>query len=139
MPTTAATDAPVYADASALVKLLVREPESVALLDFLDRRRPRLATSAIAVVEVLRAVRLAEPGPTGIRRAYDRLDQSHLVDVTRDVLDEAGSFTSARVRALDAIHLVSALRVGAREILVYDGRLAEAAAAAGLDVLSPGA
>jgi predicted nucleic acid-binding protein len=43
------------------------------------------------------------------------------------------------VRALDAIHLASALRVGAREMLVYDRRLAEAASAAGLQVLSPGA
>lgn len=132
------TEPPLYADASALVKLLVREPESEALLELLNRRRFRLATSALAVVEVLRAVRLAEPGAAGMRRAYERLDQSHLVDVSRAVLDDAVSFTSARVRALDAIHLVSALRVGAREMLVYDRRLAEAAGAAGLEVLAPG-
>ena len=121
------------------MKLLVREPETAALSELLNRRRPSLATSAIAIVEVLRAVRIAEPGPAGAQRARRRLDESVLVEVTRDLLDEAASYTSASVRALDAIHLVSALRLGVREILVYDRRLAEAAAAAGLDVLDPGA
>jgi len=132
------TDLPLYADASALVKLLVREPETAALSALLARRTASLATSVIAVVEVLRAVRIAEPGPACARRARARLDESMLVDATRDLLDEAASYTSSHVRALDAIHLVSALRIGAREILVYDRRLAEAAGAAGLEVLSPG-
>jgi predicted nucleic acid-binding protein len=122
-----------------LVKLLVREPETAALTELLTRRRASLATSAIALVEVLRAVRIAEPGPAAAQRAHRRLDSTVLVDVTRDLLEEAASYTSARVRALDAIHLVSALRIGVREMLVYDRRLAEAAAAAGLEVLSPGA
>jgi len=120
------------------VKLLVREPETAALSALLARRAASLATSVIAVVEVLRAVRIAEPGPAGARRARARLHESMLVDATRELLDEAASYTSSHVRALDAIHLVSALRIGAREILVYDRRLAEAAGAAGLEVLSPG-
>lgn len=117
----------------------MREPETAALVDLLTGRRSSLASSAIAVVEVLRAVRIAEPGPAGAQRAHRRLDETVLVDVTRDLLLEAASYTSARVRTLDAIHLVSALRLGTREILVYDERLAEAAATAGLEVLSPGA
>lgn len=121
------------------MKLLVREPETAALTELLTRRRASLATSAIALVEVLRAVRIAEPGPAAARRAHRRLDSTMLVDVTRDLLEEAASYSSARVRALDAIHLVSALRIGVKEMLVYDRRLAEAAAAAGIEVLSPGA
>lgn len=136
--TTAATEPRVYADASALVKLVVRERETASLRAFLDHRTPQLATSAIAVVELMRAARVAAPGGPGARHARARLDQTYLVDVDRDLLESAVSWTSARVRALDAIHLASAVRVGAREILVYDRRLAEAAAAAGLEVLSPG-
>ena len=49
------------------------------------------------------------------------------------------SYSSAHVRSLDAIHLASAVRVGARRMLVYDRRLAEAAEAAGNEVLQPGA
>lgn len=120
------------------MKLVVREHESASLRGYLDQRAPQLATSAIAIVELMRAVRVAAPG-TGAQRARARLDQTYLVDVDRDLLDSAVSWTSARVRALDAIHLASALRVGAREMLVYDRRLAEAASAAGLQVLSPGA
>ncbi len=121
------------------MKLLVREPETAALAELLTDRNASLTTSAIAVVEVLRAVRIAEPGPAGALRVRRRLDETVLVDVTRELLDDAASYTSARVRAFDAIHLASALRVGASEMLVYDRRLAEAAEAAGLEVLSPGA
>ena len=121
------------------MKLTVREPETAALRAFLDQRTPELVTSALAVVEVMRAARVAAPDGTGAQRARDRLDQTRLVDVDRELLEAAVSWTSARVRALDAIHLASALRVRAQQMLVYDRRLAEAAAAAGLEVLSPGA
>lgn len=118
---------------------MVREPETASLRTFLDGRRAQLATSTIAVVEVMRAARLAAPEGAGTQRARTRLDQTYLVDLDRDLLEAAVSWTTAHVRTLDAIHLASALRIGAREMLVYDRRLAEAAAAAGLEVLSPGA
>lgn len=121
------------------MKLVVRERETDALRVLLEERRQQLATSAIAVVEVMRAARIASPDGAGARRARGRLEETYLVDVDRELLDAAVSWTSVRVRALDAIHLASALRIRAREMLVYDVRLAEAAAAAGFDVLSPGA
>lgn len=139
MPTIAATEPPVYADASALVKLVVAEPETPALVSFLERRDPPLASSSLALVEVLRAVRVAGQGGEGARRAREELDATDVVEVDRALLEAAVGWTSAHVRSLDAIHLASALRVGAREMLVYDRRLADAAAAAGLEVLSPGA
>lgn len=139
MPTTAATEIPLYADASALVKLVVEERESPALEELVTLRKPRLATCALAVVEVLRAVRIAGLGGEGASRARRYLDAAELLDVDGQLLELAVSWTSASVRTLDAIHLASALRVGAREMLVYDRRLADAAAAAGLEVLSPGA
>lgn len=121
------------------MKLVVDEPESAALRGVLDSTRPRLATSELAVVELLRAVRVAAAGADGIRRARRELDETELLGVDRELVEAAVAWTSARVRSLDAIHLASALRVGAREMLVYDRRLAEAASAAGLEVLSPGA
>jgi predicted nucleic acid-binding protein len=121
------------------VKLVVEEPETAALETLLEQRRPSLATCSIAVVEVLRAVRVAGLGGEGARRARRYLDAAVLLDVDRELIEAAIGWTSAHVRSLDAIHLASALRVGARQMLVYDRRLAEAAAAAGLEVLSPGA
>jgi len=139
LPTTAATESPVYADASALVKLVVAEPETPALRGFLESHDPTLAASALALVEVLRAVSVAGLGGEGARRAREELDETDVVELDRELLEAAVSWTSVQVRTLDAIHLASALRVGAREMLVYDRRLAEAAEAAGLEVLSPGA
>jgi predicted nucleic acid-binding protein len=49
-----------YVDASALVKLAVREPESAALRRYMARRRP-LASSALARTEVVRALLPLEP------------------------------------------------------------------------------
>lgn len=139
MPTTGATETQVYADASALVKLVVEEPETPALRDYLHRRKPELTTSAIALVEVLRAVRVAGLGAEGALRARTHLEEADLVAVDRDLLEAAVGWTSSLVRTGDAIHLASALRAGAGEMLVYDRRLAEAAAAAGLAISSPGA
>jgi predicted nucleic acid-binding protein len=91
----------------------------------------------LAIVEVQRGARVAGPDH-GSRSARAVLERVLLVDIDRDLLEDAVSFTSAHVRSLDAIHLASARRARATEMLVYDRRLAEAAQAAGIDVLQPG-
>ena len=118
---------------------MVEEVETPALRDYLRVDQPPLTTSALSLVEVQRDARIAGAGGDGATRARALLDAVELVDLDRDLLEDAVSYSSAHVRSLDAIHLASAVRVGARRMLVYDRRLAEAAAAAGLDVLSPGA
>ena len=47
--------AATYLDSSAIVKLAVREKESVALRQYLRRRRP-LISSSLALTEVMRAL-----------------------------------------------------------------------------------
>ena len=98
-----------------------------------------MISSALSLVEVQRGARIADVTGSGAQRARAVLDGLEIVDLERSLLEEAVSYSSARVRSLDAIHLASAVRVGARRMLVYDRRLAEAAAAAGLEVLNPGA
>ena len=49
-------------DSSAIVKLVADEPESVALRQFLRRRRP-LVASALAHTEVARALIRMDPKP----------------------------------------------------------------------------
>jgi len=97
-----------------------------------------LTSSTLAVVEVQRGARIADP-IMGARRSRAVLDGIRLLELDRALLEDAVSHTSAHVRSLDAIHLASAIRIGSRQMLVYDRRLAEAAAAAGLEVLQPGA
>ena len=98
-----------------------------------------LTTSALSLVEVQRGARIAAAGGEGATRARALLDAVELVDLDRELLEDAVSYSSVHVRSLDAIHLASAVRIGARQMLVYDRRLAEAAAAAGMEVLHPGA
>lgn len=64
------------------------------------------------------------------------LDSVSLIELTRGDLLAAG--THSPLRSNDAIHLAVALRVGADEIVSYDGELIERATAAGVPVLSPG-
>jgi predicted nucleic acid-binding protein len=128
----------VYADSSALVKLVIDEPESPALERHLAGTR-MLATSRIALVEVARATRLANPAPEVADDTSLLLASCMLVDVTDDLLRFSARLSAGSVRTLDAIHLASALRIEADELVGYDRRLATAAAARGLSVASPGA
>ena len=126
-----------YADASALVKRVVEEPESEALDRFLAGEPYVLATSRIAIVEVTRAVRLASPSPDSDAEAMRLLNSCLLVEVTDPLLRQARRLTSERVRSLDAIHLATASYVAADAVLVYDRRLAAACAAEGHVVTAP--
>jgi predicted nucleic acid-binding protein len=131
-------DALVYADSSALVKLIIDEPESEALERYVANG-PVLATSRIALVEVTRATALAIPAPEVREETARVLDSCLLVDVSAALLRSAAALASGSVRTIDAVHLASALRVDADELVAYDRRLVAAAAANGLGVSSPGA
>jgi predicted nucleic acid-binding protein len=131
------TEPTVYADSSALAKLVVREPESDHLRAYLDDG-PVIATSRIATVEVARAAAVADPRAEVQRRVDHLLDYCLLVDVTAGVLQNARRLASVTLRSLDAIHLASALQVAPDEFVAYDQRLLAAAQAQGLRVAQPG-
>ncbi|MGB6554893.1 MAG: type II toxin-antitoxin system VapC family toxin [Candidatus Binataceae bacterium] len=126
----------IYLDSSAIVKLVVREPESRALGTFVRSHRDRISCS-LARTEVPRAVR--HLGPAALRRAQLVLDRVHLIRLDDSLLDAAATLDARVLRSLDAIHLAAAQRVAAElEVLVtYDQRMAEAAAALGFEVRAP--
>jgi uncharacterized protein len=126
-----------YLDTSAVVKLLVREGETAALRRWL-RRRPRRVASALLSVELLRAARRAGE-PRLVVEARRLLSGITLVDVDRAVLDRAGELEPGQLRTLDAIHLATALSVGAEldAVVTYDRRMADAAALVGLAIAAP--
>jgi uncharacterized protein len=119
-----------------LVKLVISEPESAALERHLAHGQV-LATSRVALVEVPRATAIANPTSEVRRETEGMLASCLLVDVTDALLRIASELAPATVRTLDAIHLASALRIEADELLAYDRRLTEAAAEQGLAVASP--
>lgn len=120
------------------MKLVIEEPES-ALLERRLGDEPVLATSRIALVEVRRATALANPAPEVREEAERLLASCMLIDVTDGLLRVAAALASAAVRTIDAIHLASAVRIEADELVAYDRRLVAAAAERGLAVSSPGA
>lgn len=125
---------PVYLDASALVRLVVREAESPALEEWLGPRD--LVSCALARTEVVRAVVLrGRPGVARARRLLDRVD---LIQLDDELLDLAGELDPP-LRSLDAIHVAAALELGdgLEALLTYDAQMRRSAEAHGLPVVSP--
>lgn len=128
----------IYLDSSALVKLIVTEPESAALIELL-RAWPDRLSSALALTEVPRALRRAGFGDPERRRARQVLASITLVDVDRRILAAAAALEPRTLRTLDAIHVATALAIPEELVSVvsYDVRLSMAARRARLDVLAP--
>jgi uncharacterized protein len=131
------SDELTYIDSSALVKAVLLEPESDDLLRHFRQTRPSLIASSLLKVETTRAIRQVEP-TKGLAELNSALEEIVLVAVTETILRRAANLESA-LRSLDAVHLATALDVGAEAMIVYDRRLADAARGYGLTVLSPGA
>ena len=127
-----------YADTSALVKLLIAEAETSALIQYLSGVQDRTTSSELTIAELMRSV-----GRAGVEAAAAGLLLRQL-----DLLavDEAGLWRAGRLpspagtflRTADAIHLVAAMELGESDFLTYDRRQAQAAADRGFTVVAPG-
>jgi predicted nucleic acid-binding protein len=125
-----------YLDSSAIVKLAVREPESLALRRYLRRRQP-LLSSALARTEVLRA--LLPAGDEAVARGRTVLQRLDLVRVNDRVLNAAGVLRPPELRSLDTIHLATAQQLGdeVSVLVTYDDRMATAAKQLGYRIVQP--
>lgn len=125
----------VYVDTSALGALLIDQPESIALLAWLDQTTAALVASDLLETELRRLA---------VREALDQSDVTRLLDgvalaaLDRAVYRSAGLLPMPYLRTLDALHLEAAIRLEATGVLTYDHRLGEAARSVGLEVIAPG-
>jgi len=128
---------PLYLDSSAVVKLVFEEAETSALESFLIDR-PLRVSSSLVCVEVMRAVRSVGDGLVS-RHAKQVLAALTLIAPDAALLAEAADLDPISLRALDAIHLATAVTLvpDLDGIVVYDLRLADAARHAGLTVWAP--
>lgn len=128
----------IYADTSALAKLVVAEAETPALRHWLASRprRTTLATSVIGEVELRRlAARLGHDVP---QAAASLLAQIDVLALTRSALVMAAQVLPVTVPTLDALHIATATELlDLDAVLTYDSRLASAALALGLPVMAP--
>ncbi len=129
----------LYLDSSAIVKFVLPEPGTDALLALLADWHERIS-SVLARVEVSRAVRRAGATVAVRQRAEEVVARIGLIGIDAPVLNAAARLDPPGLRTLDAIHLATALSVE-RDLgclVSYDSRLLEAAASSGLAVLAPG-
>lgn len=126
-----------YLDSSAIVKLVVEEPESTALRHFLRRRR-ELVSSALARTEVLRA--LLPGGEDALARGREVLQRIELIRMNDRILEAAVVLVPSDVRSLDAIHLATASQLGSdlARLVTYDDRMLDAARLLRIKSVMPG-
>jgi len=132
----------VYADASALVKLVRDEMESAALRNYL--RGADLVSSELVLTEIPRAMRRAAardpdlPLDLLLQRAGAVIEVLALRPLDRTLLSVAGALAEPALRALDAVHVASAVDLDPIDAFVtYDERQAAAARLAGLRTMAP--
>lgn len=121
------------------MKLVVPEAETLALQAWMAAHADTVFfSSQLLAIELLRAV--SRTAPTRAVRAREVLKGFALLRIHDDVVEEAVRLHAPVLRTLDAIHLATAqiVRQQLRALIVYDTRLAEAATALGLNVVSPG-
>jgi predicted nucleic acid-binding protein len=153
MKRTAANAENVYADASALLKLYLHEPESRAMSAWCARMQGPLAVTLFGRVEIVNGVGLAlarKLVPESVHRAAlaaldDDFAQGRLTlaDVSwRSALRLAEELSRARTpvlacRTLDILHVASALTLKSRYFVTFDSRQRKLAEMAGLRPIVP--
>lgn len=127
-----------YLDTSALVKLVVPEPESQALREWIEEVQDVLVTSDLARTELLRAVRRARP--EAVRLARMVLDSLTVLRLGTGIFEEAARLDPPGLRSLDALHLAAALTLedDLLGVVTYDDRLTEATRLLGFLTIAPG-
>jgi len=126
-----------YFDSSALVKIVIQEPESKALAAWVEGKE-RLVACELVRVEVVRAVRLSDPA--AVPRAYQAIETLALVRLDDALYGVAADLDPPFLRSLDAVHLAAAIAVGSElaGVVTYDARMQDGARQLGLQVESPG-
>jgi len=126
----------VYLDASAAVKLVVSEPESSSVRTFLAGEVSRVSSRVLAI-ELIRAV--TRVSPSSLEQARSLLGVIEFIELDEEIAERAAGLEPAALRSLDAIHLATALALGADldVFVTYDARQGDAARTMGLTVEAP--
>ncbi len=123
-----------YVDASALVKLVLDEPDSAAARRWYVES-DRVVCSRVGLIEAHRAVARRDHDPAHLAAVLDSVE---VFELDRHVARSAGTIGPGALRTLDAINVATALAIpGLDAFVTYDDRQAEAARAVGLPVVRP--
>ncbi len=144
-----------YWDTSAIIKLYVKESDSLVFENYLLTTGGRLVTSRIALYESKATFNRKESEgtllPGGAKQLFEEMLRNiaareiHVVELGADVEKEYARVLDlcflgpvpTPVRTLDALHLASACAAGEKEIVATDSRLRAAALPLGLILFLP--
>lgn len=126
-----------YIDASALVKLFKAERETDAFRAALADWPVQVASELIRVEAICTARRLGDQEV--VRRANEAIERINLIPISPEIIELAAGAHTSPLRAMDAIHLATALtmREDLGAFFAYDGELSTAARAQQLNSLAP--
>ena len=127
-----------YMDSSAAVKLVHREVQTDALLQWLNSQASlRMMSSVLIEIELNRA--LLRYDPEALPRVPGVLARIARIELHAAVRAAASAYRQPLLRSLDAIHLATAnsLSAGVDAFVTYDARLASVAHAEHFDVVMP--
>jgi uncharacterized protein len=124
-----------YVDTSALVKLVLEEPDSPAMHRW-HAETERMAISRLGVIETARAAQRQPHDSDHLERVLASVVP---VELDAAIARAAASIPPAALRTLEAIHLATAMALLPEldAFVTYDDPLAEAARAIGLPVVRP--
>jgi predicted nucleic acid-binding protein len=125
-----------FLDSSAILKLIVEEPESKTLRRFIPEYK---MASRLSRLEVLRNVHRIDPKK--VSTARDKLDGIFYVEINTPVLKNAEEIAlSMEIKSLDAIQAGSALflKDSIAGVISYDKNLNRALKLLGIKVYAPG-
>ena len=135
----------IYVDTSTLIKLIVEEAGSDRA-ELIWQTADSLASARLIVVEAHAALAAAARSQ---RLSADQFEASkmelaafvgdlHLVEVTEELVDDAAELAEVEaLRGYDAVHLATALFVGATVLTSADDALCDAAGRRGMHVANP--
>ncbi|NBU60749.1 MAG: PIN domain-containing protein [Actinobacteria bacterium] len=124
-------------DSSAIVKLIVDEPNSQNFGNWLKNCKSELFVSEIAHTEVARAI--ARVDANLHRQLKTVLERFGIIRVSSQILAIASVLAPTKLRTLDAIHLASCLILGddLDGLVTYDDSQTDAAQQEGITVVAP--
>jgi len=142
---------PAYADSSLLLKLYIREPETAAAWQVVNRLQEPLVFTPLHRLEMLNGIRRCAATKKVTRaqavramlllRTHVQSGRYTLTAVPWQAVFQRAHHLSRKharkllVRSLDLLHVALALEIGATEFLTFDDRQRQTASAEGLKMV----
>lgn len=130
----------LYFDASAIVKIMKREKydsKTVSYLISSYKNKQTWVSSILLKSEISRSIlRYKIPNIMSVIGG-SMLNDIHLIPFNNDIHDILFSFKDQKLGTLDAFHLATAIHCNIKNMITYDGELANCCKKYNINVISP--